>query len=125
MAVADRVIEYFDDGEAYRAWLEINHTNPDGVWVALAKKGSTRRTLSYEDAVLAALCYGWIDGQARRLDDDYYLLGFTPRRRRSPWSRSNVERVAVLAEQGLICPPGQAEIDRAKADGRWAAALEQ
>ena len=73
----------------------------------------------------AALCYGWIDGQARRLDDDYYLLGFTPRRRRSPWSRSNVDRVAVLAEQGLIRPPGQAEIDRAKADGRWAAALEQ
>ena len=68
---------------------------------------------------------GWIDGQARRLDDDYYLLGFTPRRRRSPWSRSNVERVAVLAELGLIRPPGQAEIDRAKADGRWAAALEK
>ncbi|MBD0322534.1 MAG: hypothetical protein ICV72_03995, partial [Aldersonia sp.] len=98
----ERPIVHFDTGAQFRDWLADNHGRTEGVWVKIAKKNSAYSSLSYEDAVNAALCFGWIDGQARRLDDDFYLQGFTPRRARSPWSMSNVRRVEVLAQQGLI-----------------------
>jgi uncharacterized protein YdeI (YjbR/CyaY-like superfamily) len=114
------------DAAAWRAWLAENCAEQAGVWLALAKKGKVApTTLDYEAAVEEAVCFGWIDGQIRRKDEGTYLARFTPRRARSPWSRSNVERVERLLAAGRMCPPGIAEVDAAKADGRWAAATEQ
>lgn len=96
---------------------------PDGgVRLQLRKKNSTAPGIAYAEALDVALCFGWIDGQIGRLDDDYVLQAFTPRRARSPWSQINREHVERLIAQGRMRPGGQAEIDRAKADGRWDAA---
>ena len=103
----------------WEAWLAEHHERPDGIWMQLAKKASGIPTVSYEEAVEVALCYGWIDGQTRSLDADYHLIRFTPRRKRSPWSQSNVDRVARLTAAGRMRPAGIAEVERAKADGRW------
>ena len=122
MTPPERTIEYFPDGKAFRAWLEINHGLQQGVWLKFAKKAGRsagETSIDYAQALDEALCFGWIDGQTKGLDENFYLQGFTPRRARSPWSKRNVGKVAELAAKGLIEPPGQAEIDRAKADGRW------
>ena len=109
------------DAAALRDWLASGPT--EGVWLTLAKKGaSAPTTLTYAEAVDEALCFGWIDGQARSQDEATYFVRFTPRRSRSMWSARNVELVARLIEEGRMRPEGQAEIDRAKADGRWDAA---
>ena len=103
-------------------WSE-NHAQPSGVWLVLSKKGTTSPTsLTYSHALEEALCHGWIDGQAKRRDDATYCQRFTPRRARSPWSQRNVGRVARLRAEGRMHPAGVAEIERAQADGRWAAA---
>jgi uncharacterized protein YdeI (YjbR/CyaY-like superfamily) len=112
------------DAAAWREWLG-EHFAEQGVWLVLAKKGKAgATTLDYEDAVNEALCHGWIDGQVRRKNDETYLARFTPRRSRSGWSRSNVERVERLTAAGQMRPPGMAAVEAAKADGRWAAALD-
>ena len=111
------------DAPAWRAWLHEHHTQPTGVWLVLAKKGTTDPTsLSYQQALREALCYGWIDGQAGRRDDTTHRQRFTPRRPRSPWSQRNVGIIAELEAEGLMQPAGIAEVERAKADGRWDAA---
>ena len=111
------------DAAAWRAWLDENHADPTGVWLRLAKKGTTSPTrLAYDEALRAALCFGWIDGQVRQYDAATYRQRFTPRRARSPWSARNVGIVAELEAAGLMTPTGLAEVERAKADGRWAAA---
>ena len=111
------------DAPAWRAWLHEHHTQPTGVWLVLAKKGTTDPTsLSYQQALREALCYGWIDGQAGRRDDTTHRQRFTPRRLRSPWSQRNVGIIAELEAEGLMQPAGIAEVERAKADGRWDAA---
>lgn len=111
------------DAPAWRRWLEQHHAEPAGVWLTLAKKGTTNPTaLTYADALEEALCFGWIDGQAKPRDESTYIQRFTPRRARSPWSQRNVERVARLAAAGRLHAAGVAEVERAKADGRWAAA---
>ena len=111
------------DAAAWRAWLAEHHEEPAGVWLRLARKGTTEPTsLSYDDALRAALCFGWIDGQVRKYDATTYRQRFTPRRARSPWSARNVGIVAELDAAGLMTPAGVAEVERAKADGRWAAA---
>jgi uncharacterized protein YdeI (YjbR/CyaY-like superfamily) len=108
---------------AWRRWLVAHHAQPDGVWLVLAKKGTTKPTsLSYDQALEEALCYGWIDGQAGRRNEATYRQRFTPRRQRSPWSKRNTERAERLLAEGRMHPAGVAEIERAKADGRWAAA---
>jgi uncharacterized protein YdeI (YjbR/CyaY-like superfamily) len=108
------------DAAAWRAWLEAHHDTADAVIVVLAKGGATRPTsLSYEQAVEEALCYGWIDSQTWRRDSATFRQRFSRRRRRSPWSASNVARVARLVAEGRMRPPGLAEVDRAQADGRW------
>jgi uncharacterized protein YdeI (YjbR/CyaY-like superfamily) len=94
------------------------------VWVRFAKKGSGIPSVTYAEALDAALCYGWIDGQSRSVDETWYLQKFTPRRARSIWSKRNREKVAALIESGRMRPAGLAEIDRAKADGRWDAAYD-
>ncbi|WP_344532458.1 YdeI/OmpD-associated family protein [Streptomyces albiaxialis] len=106
----------------WEAWLEERHGEADGVWIKLAKKGTGVTSVSYAEAVEVALCFGWIDGQSRRLDETYWLQKFTPRRSRSKWSQINRERATELIERGLMRPAGLREIERAKADGRWEAA---
>jgi uncharacterized protein YdeI (YjbR/CyaY-like superfamily) len=110
------------DAEALRAWLAKHHARSAGVWLALTKKGGAVTTLTWQQAVDEALCFGWIDGQARKGDQEISWIRFTPRRPRSAWSRRNVEHVARLEEQGRMLPPGRAAVQAAKADGRWAAA---
>lgn len=111
------------DAAAWHEWLADNHDSSDSVWLVLAKKGTTVPTsLSYDEALDEALCHGWIDGQKRTRDDATYRLRFTPRRSRSPWSARNVGHVERLVGEGRMRPAGQAEVDRAKSDGRWDAA---
>ena len=112
-----------DDAAAWRSWLGENHTDPAGVWLVLAKKGTVEPTsLSYDQALDEALCHGWIDGQVKRRDETTYRQRFTPRRARSPWSVRNVGIAKRLVEEGRMQPAGLAEIERAQADGRWQAA---
>jgi uncharacterized protein YdeI (YjbR/CyaY-like superfamily) len=105
---------------AWRRWLDANEETSDGVWLVLAKKGTTDPTsLTYEQALAEALCSGWIDGQKRGRDATTFLQRFTPRRKASLWSERNIGLVAALDAEGRMRPRGRAEIDRAKADGRW------
>jgi uncharacterized protein YdeI (YjbR/CyaY-like superfamily) len=92
------------------------------VWLTLAKKGSRTPGLTYFEALGVALEYGWIDGLAHRLDDDAYVQRFTPRRPRSPWSSRNRRRVEAMIDAGEMAPRGLAEVERARANGRWEAA---
>lgn len=108
------------DAAAWRAWLDENEGASNGVWLLLAKKGTVAPTsLSYAEALDEALCSGWIDGQKRGFDEACFLQRFTPRRKSSLWSKRNLGLVAELIDAGRMRPRGQAEIDRAKADGRW------
>ncbi|SCE64268.1 YdeI/OmpD-associated family protein [Micromonospora mirobrigensis] len=110
------------DADALRDWLSTHHATSPGVWLALTKKGGTVTTLTWQQAVDEALCFGWIDGQARRRDEETSWIRFTPRRPGSSWSQRNVAHVARLEEQGRMRPSGRAAVEAAKADGRWAAA---
>ena len=107
------------DAPAWRAWLAEHHAESPGVWLVLSKKGGTVTGLQYEDAVLEALCFGWIDGQLRTRDAGSSAIRFTPRTRTSRWSKSNVERVARLEAEGRMTPAGRAAVEAAQADGRW------
>ncbi|HTK61791.1 MAG TPA: YdeI/OmpD-associated family protein [Pseudonocardia sp.] len=111
------------DAAAWHDWLSENHTDPAGVWLVLARKGTTHPTsLTYDQALEEALCHGWIDGQVRRRDAGTFRQRYTPRRSRSPWSQRNVEIIARLTGEGRMHPAGLAEVERAKGDGRWEAA---
>jgi uncharacterized protein YdeI (YjbR/CyaY-like superfamily) len=112
-----------DDATAWAAWLARRHATSDGVWLALAKRGGNPSTrLTYQEALEEALCYGWIDGQVRRHDADSYRQRFTPRRKRSVWSKRNVELAERLIGEGRMKPAGKAAVEQARADGRWQAA---
>jgi uncharacterized protein YdeI (YjbR/CyaY-like superfamily) len=111
------------DAQAWRAWLEARHGEEPEVWLVLAKKGTTEPTsLTYDQALEEALCFGWIDGQMRRRDEATSLQRFTPRRSRSTWSKRNVGIAERLIAERRMHPAGLAEVERAKADGRWEAA---
>jgi uncharacterized protein YdeI (YjbR/CyaY-like superfamily) len=112
----------FATAASWRAWLEKHHASAPGVWLQFAKKRSGFRSVTYAEAVQAALCYGWIDGQVQRVDDTHYLQRFTPRKRDSIWSRINREKALALIEGGLMQPAGLAAIEQAKSNGRWDAA---
>jgi uncharacterized protein YdeI (YjbR/CyaY-like superfamily) len=115
----------FASAEEWEAWLRANHdTTPAGVWIKFARKASGIPTVTYMEALHAALCYGWIDGQARSFDERFYLQRFTPRRARSIWSKRNVGFAADLIASGRMQPAGLREVERAKADGRWEAAYD-
>lgn len=115
----------FADAAAWRAWLDEHHGDSNGVWLVLAKKGATGPTnLTYRQALEEALCYGWIDGQGKGGDDASYRQRFTPRRARSLWSKRNVALAEQLISEGRMHAAGLAEVERAKADGRWAAAYD-
>ncbi|MFD3807146.1 YdeI family protein [Streptomyces sp. NPDC058619] len=110
------------DAAAFDAWLAGHHTRGAGVWVKVAKKGSGIASVTSDELVDVGLCHGWISGQRRTLDDRHYLQKYVPRRPRSLWSQVNVDRVAALTADGRMREPGLAEVRRAQADGRWAAA---
>jgi len=114
----------FASAAEWAAWLAEHHATATGLWLQLAKKGSGIATVSYSEALDVALCYGWIDGQKGALDDDFWRQRFTPRKARSPWSKINRERAVALIEKGEMQPAGLAEVERAKADGRWDAAYQ-
>lgn len=107
------------DADAWREWLAEHHASAAGVWLVLTKKGGTTTALTYEDALVEALCVGWIDGQLQRRDEATTFQRFTPRRSRSPWSKANVDRVERLTAEGRMLPAGVAAVEAAKADGRW------
>lgn len=123
-APIDRPIIPFPSQEAWEAWLSQQDMTSGGVWMKLAKKGSGIASVTYAEAVEVALCYGWIDGQAKRLDDDYYLQRFTPRRTHSRWSKINRGKAEKLIANGAMKTAGMAEVERARADGRWDAAYD-
>ena len=107
----------------WEAWLEEHAEQQDGVWVRLAKKGAARPgDITRQEALDLALAYGWIDSQSRSESDTHSLQRYSPRRAKSPWSRINVERVEQLMAEGRMRPPGLAQVEAAKADGRWDAA---
>ena len=114
----------FKTSAAFRRWLEKNHTRSDGLWLRFYKKASGGKSVTYAEALDQALCYGWIDGQARPFDKISWLHKFTPRRARSGWSRRNTEHAGRLLAAGLMAPAGLRAIAAAKADGRWAAAYD-
>lgn len=109
----------FASAAEWEAWLDEHHASAAGVWLRLARKGSGIESVSRSDALDAALCYGWIDGQAASLDDHFWLQRFTPRTASSKWSKVNRQKVEKLIEAGRMRPAGLAEIERAKRDGRW------
>ncbi len=114
----------FDTPAAFRDWLREHQDSSAGLWLTVAKKASQVVNVTYDEALDVALEYGWIDGQARRLDDDASLRRFTPRRAQSPWSLRNCRAAEAMIEQGRMAPRGRAEVERAKADGRWDRAYE-
>ena len=114
----------FKSQEAWATWLDEHHSSSDGVWIKIAKKASGIPSVTYAQAVEDALCYGWIDGQMKRVDDDFFVQKFTPRRARSKWSKVNIGKVEELIAAGKMQPAGLAEIERAKTDGRWDAAYD-
>lgn len=114
----------FKNARAFETWLKKHHTNTNGLWLKIAKRGADEPSVTYPEAVEIALCWGWIDGQKKGLDDQHFLQRFTPRRRRSIWSKINVNKVAALIAAGRMQAPGFAQIEAAKADGRWAQAYD-
>jgi uncharacterized protein YdeI (YjbR/CyaY-like superfamily) len=112
------------DAAEWESWLAAHHAVQDGVWLKIAKKGSDQPSVTPAEAIEVAICYGWIDSQRKSHDGDYFLQRFSLRRRGSAWSRLNVERAEALIAAGRMRAPGLAEIEAAKADGRWEAAYE-
>jgi uncharacterized protein YdeI (YjbR/CyaY-like superfamily) len=120
--VANLAVLFCASSAEWEDWLGAYHAQPQGVWLKIAKKGAGVSSVSRSDALDVALCYGWIDGQGKPYDDQFWLQKFTPRRPKSTRSQVNRERVAQLIESGRMTPAGLKEVDAAKQDGRWAAA---
>jgi uncharacterized protein YdeI (YjbR/CyaY-like superfamily) len=114
----------FATSDAFQAWLSKNHSTSPGLWVRIAKKASGIKSVTHPEALDIAICYGWIDGQRKADDDSYFLQRFTPRTKRSIWSKINREKVAALISEGRMQSAGLAEVERAKKDGRWDAAYD-
>jgi uncharacterized protein YdeI (YjbR/CyaY-like superfamily) len=122
--VSDLPVLPFRNQRAFEAWLSKNHAKSRGVWIKTAKAKSGIASINYAQALEAALCWGWIDGQSRRIDEDWYVQKFTPRAARSLWSKINCGRVEALIASGKMKAAGLAEVERAKKDGRWARAYD-
>jgi uncharacterized protein YdeI (YjbR/CyaY-like superfamily) len=120
----DLEIRLFDGPEELEAWLEENATESPGLWLKIAKKGAPEPSVTYDEAVELALCFGWIDSQKRGFDETHFLQRFTPRRPRGRWSKINREKAEALEKAGALRPAGAAEVEAAKADGRWEVAYE-
>jgi uncharacterized protein YdeI (YjbR/CyaY-like superfamily) len=114
----------FGSQDAWERWLAANHATARGIWIKMAKKASGIGSVTHAEALESALCYGWIDGQRRSLDERFFLQKFTPRSPRSTWSRINRDKAERLIAAGRMQPAGLSEIKRARADGRWEKAYE-
>lgn len=123
-AANEMPVMVFKNQEDWATWLDENHAASSGVWLKLAKKASGLESVSYDEAVEVALCYGWIDGQAKRHDASWWLQKFTPRGPRSIWSRINREKAEALIRSGQMKPAGLRAVESARQDGRWHAAYD-
>ncbi len=123
-SLQDIPIITFESGDDWREWLNKNYGNQIGVWIKIAKKDAGITSITYTEALDEALCYGWIDGMRRGFDAQYFLQKFTPRRKRSLWSKVNIAKVENLVATDRMHAAGHTEIERAKTDGRWAAAYD-
>lgn len=121
MAAEAEVIQFRSTNE-WESWLESNQHRPEGVWVKVAKKGSGEPSITIGEALDGALCFGWIDSVRRAFDDNFYLQKYSPRRPKGYWSQVNIEKIERLVAEGRMRPAGLAQVDAAKADGRWDAA---
>ena len=114
----------FKTADAFGKWLAKNYNKVTAIWLRFFKKDSGKASITYKEAVDEALCYGWIDGQANKYDDESWIQRFTPRGARSIWSKKNTENIERLTALGKMKPSGLAEVEKAKADGRWAKAYD-
>lgn len=114
----------FASGEDFAAWMETHHADTPGIWLRMYKKHAGKPSVAWAGAVEGALCYGWIDSVVNKLDDESYIQKFTPRRARSMWSKKNCQTAERLIAEGKMHPAGLAEVEKAKADGRWEAAYD-
>jgi uncharacterized protein YdeI (YjbR/CyaY-like superfamily) len=112
-------IREFEDAEAFYRWLGKNHDSADEVWIKIHKTGSGLKSITPKEAIDVVLCWGWIDGIRKGLDEKSFLQRYSPRGRKSVWSRINVDNVARLVEEGRMTPHGLVHVEAAKADGRW------
>ena len=119
MPLVDRDTLEFHSRDAWRGWLAINHLSSPGVWVVTYKKSSGLESLTYEELIQEALCFGWVDSLVGRVDELRTKTYFSPRKKRSRWATSNKRRVEALIDAGLMAPSGMSVIDRAKQDGSW------
>jgi uncharacterized protein YdeI (YjbR/CyaY-like superfamily) len=117
-------VQAFTTPQKWRAWLEQHHQQPDGIWLRIFKKNSGRNTVTYDEALSEALCFGWIDGQMKKFDELSYIQKFTPRRTQSTWSKRNRNNVERLINEKRMTPAGLKQIEDAKKDGRWDAAYD-
>jgi len=109
----------FPDQPAFEAWLEENQESEPGLWLKLAKKGRGIATVAFEDAQETAMCFGWVDSKMHRVDDDYYVLRYQPRRPRASWTEGNQRLAERLIGEGRMRAAGRAQVDAARSDGRW------
>jgi uncharacterized protein YdeI (YjbR/CyaY-like superfamily) len=110
---------HFEDRAAFREWLGANHESSPGIWLVYHKSASPTASITYDEAVEEALCFGWIDSRVKAIDEERFRQRFTPRRPGSTWSKLNKDRVARLVESGAMAPPGWAKIEAARRDGSW------
>ncbi len=109
----------FETGQAFELWLDAHHADHPGLWVKLAKKERGIASISFPEALEVAMCFGWVDSKMHRYDDDYYVLRYQPRRPKSTWSLRNRDLAEHLIRDRRMRPSGLAQIEAAKADGRW------
>jgi uncharacterized protein YdeI (YjbR/CyaY-like superfamily) len=117
-------VQHFERQKDWASWLTENHSSSFGVWLQLARKGSDIQTVSYDEAVEVALCFGWIDGQKQTHSEQFWLQKFTRRSAESIWSKINKDKALALIKTGKMKPAGLQEVERAKSDGRWDAAYD-
>ncbi len=120
--LTDLPVLFFERQKDWAIWLNKNHATSSGVWLRLAKKASGIKSVTYDEALEVALCYGWIDGQKKSHDETSWLQKFTPRGPKSIWSKINTEKSLRLIESGQMKPAGLKAVESAKQDGRWDAA---
>lgn len=114
--------QLFEDRKAWTTWLQLHHASSKAVWLRLGKKSSAEKAITYADALEVALCFGWIDGHKKSFNEHQFLQRFTPRGPKSIWSKINTVKADALIESGAMQPGGLAQVEQAKADGRWTAA---
>src|SRR5438270_2356359 len=124
MLTADFPIISFESADKWNEWLEKNHAESMGIWMRFFKKNSNVQSTTYAEALDVALCYGWIDSQVKKYDEQSYLQKFTPRRSKSIWSKTNTEHIERLTKLGKMKPAGLKQVEDAKRDGRWISAYD-